>query len=209
MPRKVAELSAKQVRDLNKKGSHSVGGVPGLKLQISSDYAKSWILRVTVGNKRCEIGLGGFPEVSLSTARDKARDLKDQVRLGRDPIAEKKQHKLELIKQQNLSTTFENVAIDAHKVKLQEFKNVKHSNQWINTLRSYAFPVLGGLPINDIGVNDVMKVLEPIWAVKTETATRVRQRIAAVFDHALARGIRTNPNPANWNGCLKDLLPNL
>lgn len=207
MPRRVKELSAKQVRDLSKIGYHSVGGVAGLKLQIASETARSWILRTMIGSKRREIGLGGFPEVTLSMARDKAREIKEQIRQGLDPVAEKKAVRLALIKEQNRSATFEQLAADAFNVKQQEFRNPKHASQWITTLQTYAFPVIGKLPVDEIEAADVLKVLEPIWSTKTETATRVRQRMASVFDHALASGLRTKPNPAAWKGCLQPLLP--
>lgn len=207
MPKRIDELSAKQVRDLSKIGYHSVGGVAGLKLQIASETARSWILRTKIGSKRREIGLGGFPEVTLSMARDKAREIKEQIRQGIDPVAEKRAARLALIKEQNRFATFEQLADDAFKVKQQEFRNPKHASQWITTLQTYAFPFIGKLPIDEIEAADVLKVLEPIWSTKTETATRVRQRMASVFDHAQASGLRTKPNPAAWKGCLQPLLP--
>lgn len=207
MPRRVKELSAKQVRDLSEIGYHSVGGVAGLKLQIASETSRSWILRTMFGIKRKEYGLGSFPEVSLAMAREKAREYKDKIRQGIDPLAEKKAARLQLIKEQNRFVTFEQLADDAFKVKQQEFRNPKHASQWITTLKTYAFPIIGKLPVDEIEAADVLKVLEPIWSTKTETATRVRQRMASVFDHAQASGLRTKPNPAAWKGCLQPLLP--
>ena len=207
MPKKAAELSAKQVRDLKEVGTHAVGGVSGLLLQIKSPQAKSWVLRTKIGDRRCHIGLGGFPDVSLADARERARQLKDKIKQGIDPLAEKKASKLALMQAQARAVSFEQMAKQAHEVKAQEFKNYKHSQQWINTLETYAFPTLAKMPIDEIEAADVLAVLKPIWTTKTETASRVRQRIAAVFDHALASGYRTKPNPAAWKGCLQPLLP--
>ena len=207
MPKKASELSAKQVRDLKESGTHAVGGVSGLLLQIKTPQAKSWILRTKIGSRRCHIGLGGFPDVSLADARERARELKSLIKQGVDPLSEKKASKLALMQAQARAVTFEQVAHQAHAVKAQEFKNYKHSQQWINTLESYAFPILANMPIDDIESADVLAVLKPIWDTKTETASRLRQRIAAVFDHASASGYRTKPNPAAWKGCLEPLLP--
>lgn len=218
MPKKAAELSAKQVRDLKEPGDYAVGGVSGLILQIRSPQAKSWILRYSAGvtaisrsgreyQQRKYLGLGGFPDVSLADAREKARDAKKLIAQGLDPLAEKKASKLALMQAQARAVTFEQMAKQAHEVKAQEFKNYKHSQQWINTLENYAYPILAKMPIDDIEAADVLAVLKPIWTTKTETASRLRQRIAAVFDHASASGYRTKPNPAAWKGCLQPLLP--
>ena len=112
-----------------------------------------------------------------------------------------------MIKEHKRNIYFSEVAKQTHRVKTQEFKNSKHAAQWIKTLETYVYPFIGQMAINDIAVTEILGVLEPIWTTKTETAARVRQRIAAVFDHALATGIRTSPNPANWKGCLEPLLP--
>ncbi|HDY84952.1 hypothetical protein LCGC14_0991310 [marine sediment metagenome] len=207
MPKKAKELSAVQIRRLNQKGFYSVGGVAGLHLQVNNPDARSWILRTMVGAVRRDIGLGGFPDVGLSEARDKARELKDMIRQGTDPIAERRQLRQVLIQEQNRQINFTDIAKQAHIVKTQEFKNRKHAAQWITTLETYAFPFIGNMAIDDITVTDVLAVLTPIWKTKTETATRVRQRIAAVFDHALASGVRSSTNPAAWKGCLEPLLP--
>lgn len=206
-PKKASELTAKQVRDFKETGSHAVGGVAGLILQIKSPYAKSWILRTKIGDRRVHIGLGGFPDVSMADAREKARELKNLIKQGIDPLAEKKASKLAMMQAQARAVTFEEIAKQTHLVKKQEYKNHKHSNQWITSLENYAFPILAKMPIDEIETADVLAVLKPIWTTKTETATRVRQRIAAAFDHATAAGFRTKPNPAAWKGNLEPLLP--
>jgi integrase len=207
MAGKKSELTARQIRDIKDKGRYSVGGAPGLMLQVSKTGAKCWLQRVAIGGKRKDIGLGGFPAVSLAQAREQAREMKQSIKKGVDPLLQKRANEQALIKAQLQQATFAEVATQCHNIKKHEFKNVKHCDQWINTLKTYAFPVIGQLPIDSIEPTHILKILEEIWVTKTETATRVRQRIATVFDHALAKGARTKSNPANWNGCLKLLLP--
>lgn len=218
MPKRATELSDLEVRRKTKPGHYAVGGVSGLLLKVRSESQRSWILRYTTGEilvsttgkpymKRRDIGLGSYPDITLSSARNKARELKEKIDQGVDPVAEKLAVKQARIKKANRQATFADVAEKAFEVKAQEFRNPKHASQWINTLKSYAFPFIGKMAIDDIEAADVYKVLEPIWIKKTETASRVRQRIASVFDHAQASGLRTKPNPAAWKGCLQPLLP--
>lgn len=207
MPKVASELNGRQVRDLRKVGLHAVGGVAGLHLQVTPSGARSWILRTKVGSRRPDIGLGGFPEVTLAQAREKAREAKDKIRQGIDPVAERQALRAALIAAQATQLTFGEAAKRCHATRSAEFKNRKHAAQWINTLETYAFPTLGQLPIADIELPHVLKVLEPIWHEKTETATRVRQRIEAVITWATVSGYRSGDNPARWLGNLKEVLP--
>lgn len=145
---KKKELSARNIRDLNDKGRYSVGGAPGLMLQVSKTGAKCWLQRVTVGGKRKDIGLGGFPEVSLSQARELARTTKQTIKEGKDPILQKRLNEQALIKAQLQQTSFAEMAVKVHNIKKHEFKNVKHCNQWINSLKTYAFPTIGKLQVD-------------------------------------------------------------
>jgi len=190
MPKTASELNGKQVQALRVSGLHAVGGVAGLHLQVSATGARSWILRAKVGIKRRDIGLGGYPEITLAMARERARKAKDQIRQGIDPIAEKRAAKAALIAAQAKELTFQEAAKLCHSARASEFKNRKHAQQWINTLETYAFPVLGQLPVADVALPHVLRVLEPIWREKTETATRVRQRIEAVITWATVSGYR-------------------
>jgi integrase len=204
--KKIKELTPVAIRHLNNKGRYPVGGVSGLYIQVTPPSGKSWLLRIKVGEKRRDIGLGSFPDVSLSAARDKARELKALVKAGIDPIQHAKDLKQEQIIAQRKNKTFAEVAQNCHTSKKAGFKNKKHSKQWISTLQNYAYPIIADMGIDDIGVNDVLAVLTPIWETKTETATRVRQRMATVFDYAITTEIRTKANPAQWKGRLDNLL---
>lgn len=208
MPVKVKELSAIQIKRLCDPGKYAVGGVSGLMLRITKTGSKGWVLRTSISGRRVDAGLGGYPDISLSDAREKARQFKEKVAAGIDPLAERKEAKAQLAKKSSL-VTFEQAALNCHSVKQQEFKNHKHAKQWITTLSNYVIPLIGDRPIADITTTECLEVLKPVWSDKPETASRVRQRMATVFDYALAANIRTAPNPAAWKGCLEPLLPSI
>jgi len=208
MPKVASELGALQVQKLAATtGLHFVGGVHGLALQVTSAGAKSWILRMVVGTKRREMGLGPYPEVTLAKARDKAREARELVRSGVDPIQRQREAASALRAAVVKALTFDDCA-DAY-IKAHEagWRNVKHAQQWRNTLKTYASPVFGSLLVRDVTLTHVLAALEPVWTTKTETASRLRNRIELVLDWAAARGLREGPNPARWRGHLDKLLP--
>lgn len=207
MPKIAKELSAKAVQHLGP-GVHAVGGVAGLMLQVTSDTAKSWLLRTTkIDGKRREIGLGGYPEISLATAREYAKRAKDQIRNGIDPIAEKRQRRAEAIAAAKRHLTFRDAVDKFLDATLAEFRNEKHRKQWRSTLDNYAMPVVGNMAVAEITKHHMKEILEPIWTTKTETATRLRQRCERVLDWAKGHGHREGDNPAAWKGNLDVLLP--
>lgn len=213
MPKIARELSAIEVKRLAHPGgtdsnvTFAVGGVAGLLLQTTPKGARTWLLRTAVGAKRREIGLGAYPEVSLAAARDRAREAREQIRRGVDPVEERKSAKAALVTAQRRGLSFAE-AVDRYlTAKLDAFKNAKHRQQWRNTLDAYATTQLGAMLVQDIAVQDVLRVLEPIWTTKTETASRLRGRIEAVLSWATVAGHRSGDNPARWTGNLKELLP--
>lgn len=206
MPKKAIELSAIAVRKITKPGFHAVGGVAGLLLRVSKTGARAWILRVTIGVKRRDIGLGGFPDVGLLQARDKARFCREKIEQGIDPIEERRQVKERLKLAQINLITFDQAAKKVAAIKKQEFKSDKHAAIWIKSLETYASPVIGKIPVSEIQKAHVLKVLEPIWQTKTETASRVRGRIEKVLAWAIASDYSTGENPASWKGNLDQLL---
>ena len=207
MGKKAKELSALEVGRLRVPGFRAVGGVAGLHLQIAPGGARTWVLRIVVGGRRRDMGLGGFPDVTLATARDKARSARELVENGIDPILQRHQAKSLLRAQQAAAKTFAQCARELIEVKSPEWSNPKHGQQWTNTLETYAFPALGRLLVADVGVPHVLAVLKPIWQTKTETATRLRGRIEAVLDWATVQQCRSGPNPARWKGHLDKMLP--
>ena len=185
-PRK--ELGAAQVAALWRRGSTHVGGVRGLILNVTKYGSRSWVLRYQVAGKRRDLGLGSYPSVSLADARDAARVARAKLTQGIDPIEDRRRARARLVAEIHTSMTFGEAAkryIASHE---KGWKNAKHAQQWQRSLDMYATPVLGKMPVRDISLAMVLKVLEPIWASKTETATRLRGRIESIIDWAIARG---------------------
>lgn len=214
MPRRARELSALDVRrlahpnnDQTRSATFAVGGVPGLQMQISRTGSKSWIMRSIVGQKRREIGLGSYPEVLLADARDRAREARNMIRQGVDPVEHRKANRANLVAAQKRGLTFAAAMDKFLLVKLTEFENPKHKSQWRATLDTYAIPNIGDMLVADLGVADMLRVLEPIWYTKTETASRLRGRIEAVLAWATVHGHREGDNPARWKHNLDATLP--
>jgi len=207
MPKVVKALKAIEVARIEKPGYHAVGTVKGLHLQVTPAGSRSWVLRATIGDKRREIGLGSYPAVTLAQAHAIARDMRERINSGTDPLAERKESQSKLKAAHTLVMTFRQAAAGYIKAHRDGWKNLKHADQWESTLTTYAFPVIGDLSVKDVTQAHILKILEPIWSTKTETATRVRGRMECVLDWATVRGHRTGDNPAVWRGRLDKLLP--
>lgn len=207
MPKRAKELTAVEVRRLVAPGWHAVGTVPGLGLSVTHADSRSWVLRVTVGTKRREIGLGAYPAVTLADAHAKARVIRAEVEQGIDPLDKRREARSLLIAAQTVGMTFDQCAAAYIKAHRDGWKNAKHAQQWENTLSTYAGPVIGAMLVRHIETPHVLAVLEPIWRDRTETATRLRARLELVIDWATARGERQGLNPARWRGHLDKLLP--
>jgi integrase len=172
----------------------------GLRLVVSSTGARKWVFRFTLNGKRREMGLGSFPTVSLERARILAQEARVKIFDGIDPIQSREA-------QRKTIPTFQAYALEYIELNKAGWSNVKHQSQWINTLTTYAFPSIGAYPINKISTDQIIQLLKPIWTEKNETAKRVQTRIAKILDSAKARGLRTDENPARWQGHLDTLLP--
>ena len=189
--RKQSALSAAVVRTIMIPGTYSDGN--GLTLRVEPGGTKHWVQRVTVGGRRRNIGLGSFPAVSLADARELAAANQRSIRQGRDPFEEKRRAAEEL--RRPAVPTFAAAAERVIDMRRPTWSNAKHASQWTNTLAAYAHPVIGRKPVDEITTADVLAVLTPIWTAKTETATRVLQRMETVFDWVVAQGWRPD-NPA-------------
>lgn len=216
MPRKAPELTDMAVRNLRTPGLHFVGQVPGLALQVLKSkedggdvrpLTRTWVLRASIGGRRRDMGLGGYPEVTLKAARDAARLAREKIRNGIDPIEERKAALSALRAGERNVMAFRDAASAYITANAPGWKNPKHGQQWGNTLAKYAYPQIGDLSVADVEFSHVLAILEPIWATKTETATRLRGRIELILDWATVRGHRSGPNPARWRGHLDKVLP--
>ena len=163
-------LTAAKAKALSEPGMHNDGR--GLYLRIAKGGSKGWILRIVIDGRRRDIGLGGYPAVSLAKARQIADAHRLAVAEGRDPLAEKRR---------TATPTFAEAAVKVHEANLPRWKNGKHTAQWLSTLERYAFPTIGKMPLDRIERRDVLGILTSIWTAKPETARRVRQRIRTVL----------------------------
>jgi integrase len=204
MARHIHRLSDVKIRTLRKKGLHADG--LGLYLKVTESGSKSWILRFAMGGKRRDMGLGVYPSISLAGARELAKDAHTAIQRGIDPV-DFRRDRVAGTRSETKVTTFGEAGrryMDAHEA---GWKNEKHRWQWKQTLEDVAGPILGEMSVAAINTNHVLKVLEPIWHKKPETATRLRGRIEAVLDWCKARGLCSGENPARWRGHLDKLLP--
>lgn len=200
------KLSALAVSKTSKPGYYGDGA--GLWLQVANSGSKSWIFRFTIAGKQREMGLGGLRTVDLAKARVLARECRSLLLDGKDPIEARKAVRLADELQRARAMTFDQCAaayIDAHR---SSWKNAKHADQWRNTLSTYASPIIGALPVAYVDTDLIVKVLNPIWGTRTETATRVRGRIESILDWATVSKFRQGDNPARWRGHLENLLAN-
>lgn len=224
MPKKAKELSALAVSKLKTDGRYAVGGVDGLHLRVVG-ASRAWILRIAVGKRadqdgqatvhRRDVGLGGYPDVSLAEARDRAREMRKLVRDGVDPVLNRQAEKVHAALEIAKTKSFKDCAIAYIEANRAGWKNDKHVQQWENTLATYVYPKFGHLPVVSIDTGMVLAVLQQpvettgdtLWLAKTETASRLRGRIESILDWATFRGYRQGDNPARWKGHLEHELP--
>jgi integrase len=203
--RKTTKLTTLSVKRMSKPGLYGDGD--GLYLQVAAGGTKAWILRYMRAGRARKMGLGPFPILSLAEARQKAFEGRRSLLQGIDPIDARKAARTEAVAQAAKAFTFAECGkayIAAHQ---PGWRNEKHREQWSSTLIRYAFPVIGVLSVAAVDTTLVLKVLEPIWNSKPETASRLRGRIEVILDWAKARGYRDSENPARWRGHLDKLLP--
>ena len=192
-----------------KEGMHADGN--GLYLRVQASGAKSWIFRFQLNGKRREMGIGTLDHKAPQEARAEAATLISLVRAGTDPIENRRLVEAAAIAAAQdavaLATTFDEVADEYIKTHKAGWKNTKHAQQWENTLAAYASPIIGKKPVGDVSTEDILRILQPIWTTKTETASRLRSRLELVLSYAKAMKWRQGENPAMWRGHLDALLP--
>lgn len=220
MPKKLSNaLTVQQVKSA-KPGRHTDGA--GLQLLVKESGARSWVFRYMLNGKSRDVGISKCPEaiallqktgareLTLSQARDVAAIYRHKVQLGIDPLTEREQATLQSVREQHAtavsSVTFQKVAEAYVATKSAQWRNPKHRQQWRNTLRTYVYPKLGMMPVQNVETKHVLEVLIPIWQAKPETASRVRGRIEVILDSAKVQGYRSGENPARWRGHLEHTL---
>lgn len=204
------KLTATGVKRASKPGLYADGA--GLFLQVTKgidgEPRKSWVLRYRSPSGRSrEMGLGSIGVVDLVRARAKAETARTLIGGGVDPIENRKLERIRAAAAEATTVTFRQAAerfLEAH---VETWKNPKHRQQWENTLKNYVYDVFGDIPVNEVNRNLVLRVIEPIWKTKTETANRIRSRIERILDWAKARELRSGENPAQWRGGLSHVLP--
>lgn len=198
-------LSVVRIARLKKPGRYCDGG--GLYLRVSEGQTKSWLFRFERNGRERQMGLGPFHTVSLAEARQRARNARLLVLDGKDPIEVRKAQRTAWQLEATKAMTFEHCGQAYIKAHSPSWRNDKHRDQWAATLKSFAYPIFGKLPVEMVDTTLVLKAIEPIWVEKTDTANRTRGRIETVLDWARARGYRAGDNPARWRGHLDQLLP--
>ena len=180
------KLKTRGIQNLEPGKSHTDGG--GLMLRVQKNGGRrSWVLRLTVDGKRRTYGLGGYPEVSIREARGQAAKMRERARGGLDPIPQPERPQV---------PTFSQVAETVIEIRRPTWSNERHATQWRESLKLHVLPAIGNTPVDTITTADVLALLRPIWTAKPETASRVRQRLAVIFDFAVADGRRTD-NPCS------------
>ena len=173
----VARLTVAKVRAITQRGMHGDGGT--LYLCVAPGGSRNWIQRVTIAGKRCDIGLGGFPLVSLAEARERAFENRKLARAGGDPLAAKRRAKV---------PTFRDAARQTFDANRPRWRNAKVAANWMQQMERHAFPRIGDRPVDQIGRDEILRILTPIWTSRPETARKVRQRIRATLSWAQAHG---------------------
>lgn len=214
MPRKTKDgMKDKEVRAIKHPGTskfsiaYPVGGVTGLLVQVTPSGSKSWILRATIGGRRRDVGLGSYQDVTLAQARERAREARNAIWRGEDPIEQRRAAQAALAAAQSRAMTFADAWERYAREKVKEFSTDKYALQWRRTVEKYALPAIGKMPVADVRMQDILRLLKPIWDDRTETAVKLRERIEKALAWATVHGYREGPNPAAWKANLEMVLP--
>jgi integrase len=202
MARLINRLNQRKCATLSKPGLHADGG--GLYLKVGTTAAsRSWIFRYRRNSKLHDVGLGSFIDYTLIEARERARDQRRLCNDGIDPVAEKR-----LIKQQRKAARTFRQCAEEHLADIKAgWRNPKYEKDWANSLSTYAYPIIGDMPVGEVDLASVLRVIKPRWESKTVTMERVRSRIEAVLAYATVHGLRSGDNPARWDNHIDKLLP--
>ncbi len=201
------KLDYQTVKNLKAPGRYTDALVKGLHIWVKPNGTKYAIFRYNYNNKQHNISLGSFPSLSISEARIKAQQYRDQIDSGVNPMDIKNTAKKQSEQVQAQKLTFREFAAECIKTKRAEWTNQKHGDQWEYTLEEFAYPIIGDKHLDEITMEDVLEILTPIWTTKTETASRLRGRLEWILAAATTRKLRSGINPAQWKNYLQTILP--
>ena len=193
------------LKNLKEIGRHTDDQTKGLHLWIKANQRKYWIFRFTVERKRHNISLGGYPEIGLKQARERAVEARSLLNKGANPIKEKNASKA--LNSNTKSPNFREFALDYIETMRPNWRNTKHAEQWVSTVERFAVPYIGQMRLDEIQTEHVLSLLKPIWLSKTVTASRLRGRLESILSASITLGHRTAMNPARWRDHLENLLP--
>ena len=201
------KLDYQTVKNLKTPGRYTDALVKGLHIWVKPNGTKYAIFRYNFNNNQHNMSLGSFPSLSISEARIKAQQYRDQIDSGINPMDIKNDAKKQSKQLQAKKITFREFAAECIKTKRAEWTNQKHGDQWEYTLEAFAYPIIGDKHLDEITMEDVLEILTPIWTTKTETASRLRGRLEWVLAAATTRKLRYGINPAQWKNFLQTILP--
>jgi integrase len=199
------QLNVSKVGALKEPGLYSDGG--NLHLRVAPGGSKQWVFRYSLGRRTRDYGVGPFPTLSLAEARDRAHGLRKLLLDKIDPIEHRRQERATRAVGDAKHISFDDAATAYVASQERSWRSRHHAREWVRSLKAYASPVFGKLPISAVDTGLILRALKPIWLTKGTTATRVRGRIEAVLDWARVMNFRTGDNPARWEGHLEHLLP--
>lgn len=186
-------------------GFHADGR--GLYFSVGPGGSRSWIFRYMLRGRSRDMGLGSFPDITLADARAESASARVLCKQGIDPIGRRDSQRAAQRVEKARAVTFKDCASLYFEANKGAWRNRQHARDWDHSLSNHAFPKIGGVPVADVDVAQVLKVLEPMWMAVPVTAGRVRGRIETILAYATARGYREGANPARWRHHLEHLLP--
>ena len=199
------KLNQARVNAIKEPGLYSDGG--NLHLRVASGGSKQWVFRYSLGHRTRDYGVGPFPTLSLAEARDRAHGLRKLLLDKIDPIEHRRQERATRTVEASRHITFDAAATTYIASQERSWRSRHHAHEWVRSLKDYASPTFGRLPVSAIDTDLILQALKPIWSAKAATAGRVRGRIEAILDWARVMKYRSGDNPARWGGHLEHLLP--
>lgn len=204
------QLTARTLASLTRPGAHQPGrhtDGDGLHLYVRPSGPATWVLRFRLHGRQRDFGLGGYPEVGLAEARAKARDARQLIAQGLDPMRERQRAGQRAREAASGERSFRAATEAFVAAKGHGWRSAKHAAQWQRSVELHAYPTFGAWPVTEVDTEAVLTALRPVWTRTPETGRRLRERLEAVLDFAGARGWRAGENPARWRGHLAELLP--